>query len=185
MSNKDSSDTKQKQDASVSSDDLKPANPAQVELEEQIEALTSEVANLKDQNTRLVAEHHNLGTRLRREFDTKKQYAITSFAKEILDIGDILATGLENCKDKESEHYQGMAMTLDKFYDILRQHDITKIDSIHQAFNHDVHEALMTQPSDEHEPGTVLQVIQEGYQFKDRVLRPAKVIVSKKVSQDS
>jgi len=184
MSNKDNSIADKKQNASVSSDDLKPAGNTD-ELEEQIETLKSEVTKLKDQNTRLLAEHHNLGTRLRREFETKKQYVITDFAKEILDVGDILATGLDNCEDKKSEHYRGMEMTLDKFYVILKQHGITPIKSMHENFNHDVHEALTSQESDEHNPGTIIHVVQEGYKFKDRVLRPAKVIVSKKVSQDS
>ena len=184
MSKKDKPIAEEKQTASVSSDDLKPMGNTD-ELEAQIETLKSEVANLKDQNTRLLAEHHNLGTRLRREFDTKKQYVIADFAKEVLDVGDILATGLENCEDKESEHYRGMEMTLDKFYIILKQHGITPIKSMHESFNHDVHEALTSQESEEYDPGTIIHVVQEGYKFKERVLRPAKVIVSKKVSQDS
>lgn len=154
-------------------------------LEKDLESLQSKYDNLNDKNTRLVAELHNLGNRLRREFDTKKEYAISDFAKEILDVGDILSTGLENCKDKESEHYKGMEMTLDKFFIILKQHGITHIESKNQQFDHDVHEALTSQESEDVEPGMVLHVIQEGYKFKDRVLRPAKVIVSKKVSENT
>lgn len=184
MSNNDNSVAEEKHSGSVSSEDLKPMSNTQ-ELEEKIEAQTAEIANLKDQNTRLLAEHHNLGTRLRREFETKKPYVIANFAKEILDIGDILSSGIENCEDRDSEHFKGMEMTLDKFYDILKQHGITPIKSYHEAFDHNVHEALTAQESDEFEPGIILHVIQEGYQLKDRVLRPAKVIVSKKVSEDT
>ena len=178
--------------ASVSAESLKPESAPINDQQDTIDALTQQIADLKtlvndlkDQNTRLVAEQHNLGNRLRREFDTKKEYAISGFAKEILDVGDILTAGLENCSDKESEHYRGMDMTLDKFYHILEQHGISKIASHHEPFNHDVHEALTSQETDELEPGHVMQVIQEGYKFKERVLRPAKVIVSKKVSDDS
>ena len=169
----------------IAADSLKPSGEPTQALEDEITALKEENNTLKTKNTYLTAELHNLGTRLKKDFDRKQEYAITSFAKEILDVGDILAAGLENCTDKDSEHYQGMAMTLDKFYIILKQHGITPIKSLGTTFDHDVHEALTSQESDEHEPGVVIQVIQEGYQFKDRVLRPAKVIVSKKVSQDS
>jgi molecular chaperone GrpE len=185
MSKKDNPESTVSLDEAVSADDLKPAAAPSEALEEQIEELSSANEELVDKNTRLTAELHNLGTRLRKDFETKKQYAITNFAKEILDVGDILSAGLENCEDKKSEHYHGMEMTLDKFYIILKQHGITPINSLHETFNHDVHEALTSQESDEFEPGIVIQVVQEGYQFKDRVLRPAKVIVSKKVSENS
>ena len=170
----------------VSADTLKPSPDTNTEaLEEKITALEETNTALQSKNTYLTAELHNLGTRLKKDFDRKQIYAITNFAKEILDLGDILAAGLENCADKESEHYHGMEMTLDKFYIILKQHGVTPIESLGTPFNHDEHEALTSQESDEHEPGVVIQVIQEGYRFKERILRPAKVIVSKKVSQDS
>ena len=178
----------------VSSADLQEDNTIDTTrgLEETVKRLTEEneklnlsVTSLDDKNKRLAAELHNLGARLRREAETKLEYAISHFAKEILDIGDILVTGLDNCEDKKGEHYQGMEMTLSKFYDILKQHGITPLDSMHQIFNHDLHEALTSQETSELEPGHILQVIQEGYKFKDRLLRPAKVLVSKKVSEDS
>ncbi|MCP8352052.1 nucleotide exchange factor GrpE [Candidatus Synchoanobacter obligatus] len=181
MSEKEHIDTKN----TVSAEDLKPASAPTEALEDKITELEEEILQLKDKNTRLIAEQHNLGARLKRDFDTKKQYAIANFAKEVLDVGDILKTGLANCSDKDSEHFKGMEMTLDKFYHILKQHGITAIDSLHKAFDHSQHEALTSQETDEHEPGIITQVVQEGYQFHERVLRPAKVIVSKKVSQDS
>ncbi len=165
----------------VSADSLKPTESTE-DLEDKITVLEEENIALQDKNTRLTAELQNLATRLRKDFERKQEYAITNFAKEILDIGDILKAGLENCDDKESEHYEGMEMTLDKFYIILKQHRITPIQSLNEKFDHDLHEALTSQESEEHEPGIVMQVVQEGYQFKERVLRPAKVIVSKKVS---
>lgn len=171
----------------VAADDLAPpVNTEEVNaLKEKVSSLEETNSELADKNTRLMAELHNLGNRLRKDFERKQEYAITNFAKEILDVGDILAVGLENCNDKESEHYRGMEMTLDKFFIILKQHGITPIDSLNKPFDHDVHEALTSQETDEVEPGQVIQVVQEGYQFKERVLRPAKVIVSKKVSDKS
>lgn len=172
----------------VSSDALKPQEIDQStdkirELESQVTTLEQKIEDLERKNLNSLAEIQNLGNRLRRDFDTKLSYAITHFAKDMLDVGDVLSTGLHNCSDEGSEHYTGMKMTLDKFFMILKDHDIEVIQSLDKPFNHEFHEALTSQETDEVEPGTVIQVVQEGYQFKDRVLRPAKVIVSKKVSE--
>ena len=74
---------------SVSAEELQPPMQDSSEqlknLEEDIKILKEKNDELEDKNTRLVAELHNLGNRLRREFDTKKEYAISNFAKEILD----------------------------------------------------------------------------------------------------
>lgn len=164
------------------SDDIKPAKASG--LEERIEKLEEDIAGFKDKNTRLLAEQQNLVTRLNREFDTKVSYAISKFAKEILDVADVLQAGLDNCVDKESEHYNGMDMTLDKLLSILKQYGISPIES-EGKFDPNIHEALTTQENDEVENGTILHVVQPGYLFKDRVLRPAKVIVSKNISKEA
>lgn len=160
-------------------DELKPND----NLTEKMDELEKELTELKDRNTRLLAEQQNLVNRFNRESETKATYAISKFAKDILDVADILQTGLDSCEDKESEHYQGMDMTLDKLLSLLKQYGITKIDALNTKFNPDLHEALTSQESDQEE-GAILQVIQEGYTFKDRVLRPTKVIVAKKVLKE-
>ena len=155
------------------------------EQEELIDEQSNTIKELRNEVLRRTAETNNLGKRLRRDAEVKQEYAITHFAREILDVGDVLSTGLANCGDKESEHFQGMSMTLEKFYDILKQHGITPLNSLNTPFDHSKHEALTSQETDAVEPGMVITVVQEGYQFKDRLLRAAKVIVSKKVSEDS
>lgn len=168
-----------------SSDDIKPPKASGVEkqLEEKIEKLEEDIAGYQDKNTRLLAEQQNLVTRLNREFDTKVSYAISKFAKDILDVADVLQAGLDNCENKESEHYNGMDMTLDKLLSILKQYGISSIES-EGKFDPNVHEALTTQENDEVENGTILHVVQPGYLFKERILRPAKVIVSKNISKE-
>ena len=172
---------------SVAAEDLAPPTDLnEVEaLQNKITQLEADNAELNDKITRLMAELHNLGSRLRKDSKIKQEYAIKNFAEEILDVGDILKTGLDNCENKDNEYYKGMEMTLDKFFIILKQHGITPIESLHKPFDHDVHEALTSQETDELEPGLVMHVVQEGYKLKERVLRPAKVIVSKKVSEET
>lgn len=152
---------------------------------ETISNLETTIAELKDKSIRSLADQKNLMDRVAREQSTKLTYAISKFAKEMLDVVDVLQTGLDNCKDKDNEHYQGMDITLDKLLIILKQHDITPIDSKGERFDPNLHEALTSQESDSVESGMILHVAQEGYLFKDRVLRAAKVIVSKKVSKEA
>ena len=73
---------------------------------------------------------------------------------------------------------QGVAMVQAQLLDVLRRHGITRIEAQGQPFDPNLHQAVMQQPSKEHPPGTVLQVLEQGYMIHDRVLRPARVVVS-------
>jgi molecular chaperone GrpE len=72
---------------------------------------------------------------------------------------------------------QGVGMVQSQTLDALKRHGITRIDSQDQPFDPNLHQAVMQQPSDK-PPNTVLQVLEQGYMLHDRVLRPARVIVS-------
>ncbi len=74
-------------------------------------------------------------------------------------------------------------MVQNQLLDVLRRHGITRIDAQGQPFDHDQHEAVMQQPSKDVPPNTVLQVLEHGYRIHDRLLRAAKVIVSKSPDQ--
>ncbi len=173
----------------VKASDLKPKVDTG-ELEKEIEdlqnanqALTEKVESLSDQVARLNAQHVNQMRQLEKNSKAKEAFAISKFAKEVISIADVLETGLSHVEDKDSQHYRGMAMTLDQLNIVLKDHDVTKMSPIGLPFDSEQHEALTTQETDTIEPGCVLQVLQAGYMMKDRVLRHAKVIVSKEISQ--
>jgi molecular chaperone GrpE len=69
-------------------------------------------------------------------------------------------------------------MVQSQFLEQLKRHGITRIDANGKPFDPNLHQAVMQQPSAEHEPDTVIQVLEQGFLNHDRVLRPAKVIVS-------
>ncbi len=71
--------------------------------------------------------------------------------------------------------------TSDQFVDVLSREGLLPVDSDGQAFDPNVHEAVMGQPSDEHEEGTILQTFQRGYVLNGRPIRAAKVVVAKQV----
>lgn len=73
---------------------------------------------------------------------------------------------------------QGVAATQAQLVQLLGRHGITPIEAQDQPFDPNKHEAVMQRPSADHPPGTVVQVLQPGYQLHDRILRPASVVVS-------
>jgi molecular chaperone GrpE len=73
---------------------------------------------------------------------------------------------------------QGVVMVQNQFLEMLKRHGITRIDADGKPFDPNIHQAVMQQPSPDHEPGTILQVLEQGFMNHDRVLRPAKVMVS-------
>ncbi|MDC3181081.1 nucleotide exchange factor GrpE [Gammaproteobacteria bacterium] len=172
----------------VTASDLKPQE-AQADLkaeltkaQEEIEQHNETIAQLKDQVARLNAQHVNQLRQLEKNTKSKEAFAISKFAKEVVAIADVLETGIAHIEDQASEHYRGMIMTLDKLNLVLKEHDVFKMSPLGDKFDSNQHEAITTQETDEMEQNHVLQVLQAGYLMKDRVLRHAKVIVSKEIS---
>jgi molecular chaperone GrpE len=78
---------------------------------------------------------------------------------------------------------EGLHMTLKGFLDTLTRFGCTQVEAEGEPFDPNFHEAVSQEESADHEPNTVLRELQKGYMFKDRLLRPAMVIVSKRSSQ--
>ena len=76
---------------------------------------------------------------------------------------------------------QGMELTLKMFIDVLAKKQVEQLDPVGQVFNPEFHEAMSMQPSAEHEPNTIMAVFQKGYTLNGRLVRPARVVVSKPV----
>ena len=73
---------------------------------------------------------------------------------------------------------QGVAMVQAQLLDVFRRHGVTRLDAQGEPFDPNLHQAVMQQPSKDHPPGTVVQVLENGYRIHDRVLRPVRVVVS-------
>ena len=72
-----------------------------------------------------------------------------------------------------------MELTLTSFFKILEKYSVKPVDALEKPFNPEFHEAMQVQETDKYEPNTVLQELQKGYTYKERLLRPSLVIVSK------
>jgi len=150
------------------------------------EELESEIAALKDQLLRTLADGENLRRRTEREKTDMSKYAITSFARQIVSVADNLTRALEsvaeearNGDEELNNLYVGIEMTEKELQNSFEQFHIKVVDSIGQKFDHNLHQAMFEVEDPNQPSGLVVQEMQKGYVLHDRLLRPAMVGVSK------
>jgi molecular chaperone GrpE len=129
---------------------------------------------------RAVAELENFRKRTDRELDNARKYAIERFAQELVTVGDSLEAGIAaGAGNPGPALLQGAEATLKQLHRAFDKAGIKIIDPAGQPFDPAWHEAMVAQESAEQPANTVLSVIQKGYSLNGRLLRPARVIVSK------
>jgi molecular chaperone GrpE len=135
-----------------------------------------------DLATRTRADFENYQKRSQREREQDRKYAFGPLALDLLPILDNLdrAVGAAKQAGDAGPLVQGVGMVLTQFLELLKRHGITRIDCEGKPFDPNVHQAIMQKPTPDVEPNTIVQVIEQGFLNQDRVLRPAKVIVSTK-----
>ena len=168
------------------------ADSAEEENEEsEEERLQEEVRTLKEDKIRVLAEMENLRKRFDREKIDSIKYGSVNFARDILSPGDNLERALFAI-NQEEDHPQsiknlieGLKMVQKEFSSALEKNGISKINSINEKFDPNLHQAMMEVERDDLDEGIVVQEIQTGYMMHDRLLRPAMVGVSKKPKQNN
>ena len=159
--------------------------------ESEEERLQEEVRTLKEDKIRVLAEMENLRKRFDREKIDSIKYGSVNFARDILSPGDILERAL-SAINPEEDHPQsiknlieGLKMVQKEFSSALEKNGISKINSMNEKFDPNLHQAMMEVERDDLDEGIVVQEIQTGYMMHDRLLRPAMVGVSKKPKQNN
>ncbi len=191
---KDQNDLQNQEDNSIPIERVETAQePAQVqpnELEQKenelkatqvkINELEKQTAELKDSLLRKVAEFENYKRRNENEQMNLLKYAAEPFIKSVLSVYDDLERSLSHIDDENSfeSTKKGLQLVFDKFNKTLDAQGVKKIEAKGKPFDVHFHEALMQQPVEGVAPHTVLDVIEPGYLYKDKVIRHAKVIVS-------
>ncbi|MBX9678689.1 MAG: nucleotide exchange factor GrpE [Gemmataceae bacterium] len=151
---------------------------------EELAALRKQAAERNeylDLARRTQAEFENYQKRSSKERDQERKYGIGSLLQDLLPILDNLerALGAAQQANETGSLVQGVQMVQSQFLEQLKRQGVTRIDAAAKAFDPNIHQAVMQQPKDDVEANTILQVLENGYMIHDRVLRPAKVIVSK------
>lgn len=129
---------------------------------------------------RTQADFENYQKRMKRDLAEERRYAQSPLAGDLLAVIDNLerATAAAEKAGEKGPLIQGVAMVLTQFLDILRRHGVTPIEAQGLPFDPNLHQAVSQQPSKAHPPMTVLHVLERGYLIHDRVLRPARVVVT-------
>jgi molecular chaperone GrpE len=155
-----------------------------VELERLQQALAESEERAKshwEQYLRAVADLDNIRKRAQKDIEAANRYGLEKFAQELLPVRDSLELAVQNAEKAADLRSlkQGQEATLQLLAKALEKLGIVTINPIGQPFDPGRHEAMLAQPSNTAEPNSVLQVIQPGYELNGRLLRPARVIVSK------
>ena len=162
------------------------AAPATPEVD--IEALRAELQQAVEQAgaeqeraLRTRAEMENLRKRAARDVENAHKYALQGFVGELLPIMDSLQLGLAAAGDTEAvrDLREGMALTLKMFSAALEKFGVRAIDPLDEKFNPEQHEAVSMQEAEGRESGTVIAVMQKGYELNGRLIRAATVRVAK------
>jgi len=149
-----------------------------------LEGAMNKLQESEDRVMRLAADFENSKKRLERERETSLKYAEENILKELLPGIDNIERAMDQGKEANNMEslLEGIELTRNGLLATLEKYGVKAIDSTGQPFDPNIHEALAMEESDEIEPNMVLREFQKGYIYKERLLRPSKVIVSKRGS---
>lgn len=186
MANKDEKQTKKQATKAPKKDEQKqPKKTAKVSQEDKLKAqikdLKQQLADKDDKYLRTEAEIQNMTNRFNKERAQILKYDGQDLAKSVLPVLDNLKRALTiKVQDENGKQLKkGIQMVHDHLLHALTEHGITEIKADGKPFDPTLHQAVQTVPVKKgQKPDTVVQVLQAGYQLKDRVLRPAMVVVA-------
>jgi molecular chaperone GrpE len=147
-------------------------------LQQDLAASEERAKNHWEQYLRALADVDNVRKRAAKDLENTRQYAVEKFAQDLIAVKDSLELAVSNsAKGDVASLIEGQNATLRLFAKAFEKAQIEEINPAGAAFNPELHEAMMAQPSDA-PPNSVLAVIQRGYLLNGRLLRPARVVVS-------
>lgn len=150
-----------------------------------IQALQVELDTTKDQLMRALAEAENTRRRALKDREDAGKFAISGFAKDLLNVADNLRRALDAIPDdiksdeRVSTIIEGVEATEKELLRTFERNKIEKLNPLDQPFNPNFHEVMFETPGTGKPGGTVIQVIEEGYILNERLLRPARVGIAK------
>lgn len=142
-------------------------------------AATQEDEDMKTKYLRLAADFQNFKRRTEKEKSDIYAYANEKFALDLLDVIDNFERALvhqDDCKDEKMK--EGMELIFKQLQGVLEKNKITEIPALGEDFDPNVHNAVMTNASEDYESGKVSDVLQKGYKLNNKVIRPAMVMVA-------
>ena len=158
-----------------------------ISVEQTVENQNKEIKELKDQLLRSLAESENLRKRTIKEIADAKKYSHIYFIRDLVSSVDNLQRALEAVPDDKSQLSEpiknlviGLEIVEKEILNTFEKHSLKQINPLGEKFDYNLHQAMFEVPTNEKEPGYVVEVSQKGYILHDRLVRPAMVGISKK-----
>lgn len=153
----------------------------QVDAQDEVASMQADLDRFRDLAMRSQADFENYKKRSAREKEEAIKYANKSLLEKLVSIVDHFELGLEAARGdgENSPIYSGMSLVLKQLQEFLNGNGLQPIDAVGQKFDPNLHEAIAHEPSDEVPEGVVIRQTRRGYRFKDRLLRPSAVVVSR------
>ena len=163
-----------------------------ISIEQTVENQNKEIKELKDQLLRSLAESENLRKRTIKEIADAKKYSHIYFIRDLVSSVDNLQRALEAVPDNKSQLSEpiknlviGLEIVEKEILNTFEKHSLKQINPIGEKFDYNLHQAMFEVPTNEKEPGYVVEVSQKGYLLHDRLVRPAMVGISKKSEEET
>lgn len=169
------------EEAQDAADDASEAAGDIIDAELTVEKLQEELAAARDATLRAAAEAQNARRRAEMDVEKARKFALERFAGDLLPVVDNLERALEAASEAPDANAiaEGVDLTLRSLLDVLGRFSIEQVDPAGEPFDPQLHEAMTLVPNPGMEPNTVMDVMQKGYTLNGRLLRPARVVVSK------
>jgi molecular chaperone GrpE len=163
-----------------------------ISVEQTVENQNKEIKELKDQLLRSLAESENLRKRTIKEIADAKKYSHIYFIRDLVSSVDNLQRALEAVPDDKSQLSEpiknlviGLEIVEKEILNTFEKHSLKQIYPLGEKFDYNLHQAMFEVPTNEKEPGYVVEVSQKGYILHDRLVRPAMVGISKKFEEET
>ena len=156
------------------------ADPSTSDGDDPVASMQADLDRFRDLAMRSQADFENYKKRCAREKEDAIKYANTSLLERLVPIVDNFELGLAAARseNEKSPIYSGLSLVLKQLNDFLADNGLQPIEAIGQKFDPNLHEAIAHEASDEARENTVIRQTRRGYKFRDRLLRPATVVVS-------
>lgn len=152
-------------------------------LKTELQAALLEAVGAREDMLRMQADMENLRKRLVREHEKARRRTLERFMNDLLPVRDSLERGLEAAEDPAASVEalkEGKQLIMKMLSKAMGDHGLQTIDPKGEAFDPEKHEAMTMLPSGDYDENTVMEVLEKGYQLHERLIRPAKVVVSRK-----
>ena len=159
-----------------------PLDPVE-ELKSELQAAQLTAVEARQDMLRMQADMDNLRKRLVREHEKSRLRTLERFMNDLLPVRDSLERGLEAANDPAATVEaltEGKQLIMKMLTKAMGDHGLKTIDPVGETFDPEKHEAMTMMTSDQHDENTVIEVMEKGYQLHDRLIRPAKVVVTRK-----